>query len=58
MLYTICGWYSFVLLIISLALVIAKDGTSTTSYTGKYKLTHILAHLPIYYFIVVSLFYR
>lgn len=58
MLYTICGWYTFILMLISFLVTIAKDGTSTTEYTGKYKLVSILLQTPMYYFIVMSLFFK
>jgi hypothetical protein len=57
MLYTICGWYTFIMLILESILTIAKDGVVTTQYTGSLKLTKILLNLPIIYFVARTLFH-
>ena len=54
---TFCGWYTLIFLALSLIITIAKDGESTTEYTGVYKLVKIIIELPIYYFVITSLFY-
>lgn len=56
MLYTICGWYSLILFILALLITISKDSTSTTNYTGRFKVISIFAYAPIVYFIATSLF--
>lgn len=58
MLYKICGWYTLIIYIAQFTLLIAKDGTSFTKYTGKFKLLSIIVQAPIYYFVIATLFFR
>ena len=55
MLYNICGWYSLVMLIIGVIATIVKDGSSTTKYTGGYKLLNLIMNAPVLYFVILTL---
>lgn len=56
MLITICGWYTFIILILGTMITIAKDGRSITEYTGRYKLIEFILKLPMYYYLFTTLF--
>ena len=54
--YIICGWYTLILSILGLIIIILKDGESKTNYTGGYKLISIILNMPAIYFVWVTLF--
>lgn len=56
MILTICKWYTIIIFAMGALINIGKDGTSTTEYTGKYKLTFLLTSLPIWYFLIKTVF--
>lgn len=52
----ILAWYTLIITIICCMVAIAKDGSSTTEYTGIYKLISVLLNIPIIIFFVKYLF--
>ena len=46
-----CKWYTIIFLIFGMLITIAKDGESATNYTGKLKITALILHIPVFYYL-------